>query len=802
MEAKELLSKSKPIIIIILLFSIAFLLRADAVYLSSIPADYKAYYQDQNGQPYFSEMDSYYNLRMTQDYLDHGYLGDTIINGTQWDLHSHSPEGRPAEYPPLIAYITAFFYKFLNLFTTIPLTTVAFWTGAFISSLCVIPAYLFISRLSNDYAGIAAALLVATAPAYFAHTFAGFFDTDMFNVLFPILIMWFFVESIRASNFRNRSIFAILSAVSIALFSMAWDGWWSMFYVVIGVGIVYLLVSQYLFKLKTIKSFKEYPDKITWFKSQKELFTFVVFIVLGSILIMIHTGVFGFFGALSNAFSALNIQAAVQATNYPNVYVSVSELQKPSISDIAYGVGLFAFIMGIICIPLLILKLKPDLIKTDSNKNRDKIPKRKTKPRRRRKKTKSEVKTEVKAVKTEKTKKIIDPEIIKERKIYLLYLVLFAVWLLAAAVMITQGSRFIEQFSVPIGLAAGLSVGLITPYIKKHIESAKYCAVIMLVIVAVVSAPSVYYSYATSNSVIPGTDDSMYSSLENIKNTTSANTVITSWWDYGHLFATVADRPITFDGASQNNLRAYWVGKALYTSDENLSAGILRMLATSGDKGPLTLENYTKNTGKSVEILDKILPVSKDNARVILINDYKFTSEQAQNVLQYTHPDNTTPHVFVTSSDMLGKAAWWSYFGSWNFQNNTGQHYIYSAAQGNVSQINGTTVISAQNGVVAQVNNNNITAGLKYTQGQNSQVIAPHKLTVIANGQIVKNEVVNNESPISIYLVIENNSVLAIAMNKELEDSMFTKLFLFRGYGLSKFKVASEKAGVTVWNVT
>ncbi|MGZ7161000.1 MAG: STT3 domain-containing protein, partial [Methanobacterium sp.] len=170
METKELLTKSKPIIIIILLFSIAFLLRADAVYLSNIPTDLKSFYQDQNGQPYYSEMDSYYNFRLTQDYLDHGYLGDTKINGTPWDLHSYAPEGRSAEYPPLIVYITAFIYKFLNLFSTIPLVVVAYWMAPFIASLCVIPAYLFISRLTNDYGGIAAALLVAMAPAYFAHT--------------------------------------------------------------------------------------------------------------------------------------------------------------------------------------------------------------------------------------------------------------------------------------------------------------------------------------------------------------------------------------------------------------------------------------------------------------------------------------------------------------------------------------------------------------------------------------------------------------------------------------------------------
>lgn len=71
---------------------------------------------------------------------------------------------------------------------------VAFWTGAFIGSLVVIPAYLFVRKITNDYGGITAALLVAFAPVYFAHTFAGLFRTAMFNVLFPILIMWFLLK--------------------------------------------------------------------------------------------------------------------------------------------------------------------------------------------------------------------------------------------------------------------------------------------------------------------------------------------------------------------------------------------------------------------------------------------------------------------------------------------------------------------------------------------------------------------------------------------------------------------------------
>ena len=142
MGAESVISKYKPVIIIIFLFLLVFSLRAEAVNLSSIPNQTKSIYLDNNGLPYFSEMDSYFNYRMTQDYLDHGYIGDTKINGVNWDLHSYYPPGRAAQYPPLIVYLTAFVYKFINLFTQVPLITVSFWIGAFIASMAVIPAYL------------------------------------------------------------------------------------------------------------------------------------------------------------------------------------------------------------------------------------------------------------------------------------------------------------------------------------------------------------------------------------------------------------------------------------------------------------------------------------------------------------------------------------------------------------------------------------------------------------------------------------------------------------------------------------
>ncbi|MCE7697961.1 MAG: dolichyl-diphosphooligosaccharide--protein glycosyltransferase subunit STT3 [Methanobacterium paludis] len=79
--------------VILIIFLLGFILRIETTHITGIPTNEKAFYQDQNGLPYMYEMDSYYNYRLTKNYLDHGYMGDAIVNGTQWDWHSYAPSG-------------------------------------------------------------------------------------------------------------------------------------------------------------------------------------------------------------------------------------------------------------------------------------------------------------------------------------------------------------------------------------------------------------------------------------------------------------------------------------------------------------------------------------------------------------------------------------------------------------------------------------------------------------------------------------------------------------------------------------
>jgi dolichyl-diphosphooligosaccharide--protein glycosyltransferase len=177
---------------------------------------------------------------------------------------------------------------------------------------------------------------------------------------------------------------------------------------------------------------------------------------------------------------------------------------------------------------------------------------------------------------------------------------------------------------------------------------------------------------------------------------------------------------------------------------------------------------------------------------------------------------------------MVGKAGWWSYFGNWNFQNNSSTPLNYVEGQGVVipsnetGLSNNTTVIIANNAVFAHITDNNVTAGivnvnqlqsqnmstpelvnqlLSGLQGNSSLVVQPHRLIVMQNNNITQNDIISNESKYSIVIINTNGTYTTYLMNRELEDSMFTRLYVLRGQNVSQFTLNYEQPGVMVWKV-
>ena len=891
MNRETMMTIGKSVIIILILLAVVFALRAPAADLTILPNEIKGDYVDSSGLPYFSEMDSYYNLRLTEDYVDHGYVGDLKLDdGSEMDLHRYAPDGNVINYELGIVYITTFFHDMVNQFMgTHTVREVAFWTGAVVASLAVIPAFIFARRLTNDYGAIAATLIIALAPNYFAHTFPGFFDTDMFYYIFSLFFIFFFVECIRTDNIALKIIYALLSIISIGLFSISWTGY--IFYVgLMGIFAVVYLIACFVFNIGD-NTQNQYSNKFMWFIHQKEVLSIIILLVIGFVGISFFRGIDGALGIFNSLLSLLSLQSTARVVGgFPNVLISVAEMQMPNLlgsgmgsaflansNGVVNGMGgisvMFAGLVVLYVLVTRVLKLR----KITSPKQQAK-----SKP------SKADRVSAAKKIDDDRKFKLslgeltsfgeTQDEIAQTKRLTILYACLFVVWTLITILAVTRGSRFITTIVLPFALMTGIFIGYATDYIKnklnndnwlafvvvlagalaaypltqinlilgillfiviaglglasifaikskrsasdKSIPIKKYIAIIAIVLALV--SPTVCGAYITSNQVVPGTNDAMWNAMTWINENSDNSTVITSWWDFGYLFEIAADRQVTFDGGSQSGDRAFWLGQAMTTSDLEYSAGIFRMLDTSGTKPQEALYNYTGDYGKTTDILKEILPMTAENATSTLVNNYHLTNEQAAEVVNGTHPANPRPVIFVASSDMLQKAGWWSYFGDWNFTNQSSQNYNYYVPTKQVTVEPGTTgklALLNQSGLLVNAviqrgeGNNSTTAYTEAINTYNNSGIfingTPYNplnisnIMVIEDGYLVKNESVGDvkNANYTLFLMGEKNVYTPILIDNKLSNSMFTQLYLLGGANQNVYEMVHMENGVSLWKI-
>ena len=595
-------------------------------------------------------------------------------------------------------------------------------------------------------------------------------------------------------------------------------------------------------------------------------------------------GVIGIFSSLTGLLSVQSASRVV--AGFPNVLVSVAEMQIPSMlgtgmnsaflantSGAINGIGGISILFaGLIVVYIFVSRAWKYRSQKTKYGNVDKKP------------PKSKRLSSAKKIDDGNKFKLSLADInfgsgisiLDDKRLTILYATLFVVWIITTATAATRGSRFITTLVLPFALLSGIFVGFAADYIKNRLNDDRWLTVIVFLtafliavplatldmyygiagflIVAVLGlisiyavksnsasggvpvkkylavafivfaliTPSICGAYTTATHVVPGTSDPMWNSMEWINQNTPENTVITSWWDFGYLFEIAADRQVTFDGGSQTGERAFWLGQAMTTDNLELSAGIFRMLGTTGDRAVATLNEYTGNTGKTTDILIEILPMTKENATSTLVNKYHLNNEQAKNVTQYTHPDNPRPVIFVASSDMLGKAGWWSYFGAWDFENQTSQNYNYHVPTSTVNVAPGSTgklPIFEQSGMTANVvisrgaGNNTTSAYTEAVYTSNGEQIyvndTPYNpfnishMIVIEDGYLMKNESVGNVSNANYTLLLmgNKNEYTPILISNELSNSMFTRLFLLGGYGQEIFTNVHTESGVMLWQV-
>lgn len=134
-----------------------------------------------NGQLMINTNDGYYFAEGARDILS----SNTNVNITS-PVHE------------AISVTTAFLAKILPF----GFETIILYLPAFFGSLLVVPLILIGQLLKQPFVGFIAALIGSVAWSYYNRTMVGYYDTDMLNIVLPMMVLWSLLFAV--SEHKNR----------------------------------------------------------------------------------------------------------------------------------------------------------------------------------------------------------------------------------------------------------------------------------------------------------------------------------------------------------------------------------------------------------------------------------------------------------------------------------------------------------------------------------------------------------------------------------------------------------------------
>ncbi|MEM2916074.1 MAG: STT3 domain-containing protein [Candidatus Woesearchaeota archaeon] len=567
------------------------------------------YDADGRAYTYMPDIDPYTYLRHARNLIEKGHIEDEVRDGVLIDNHMNAPLGADIT-PELQPYVLAWQYRIMKIFNPkITLMQAATYYPIIFILLALIPAFFIGRKFAGMPGGIITATMVAIMPAIIIRTGWGHADTDAWNIFFPLLLTWLYVVIIDEENWKKAAVFGCVAGLVTGVYAFAWrGGWWYVFdFLVVSFAI---LVASEIFR--NIRQ----PQKLVEIIKKRAALG-ISYIVSAGIFVILLVTPLDFFTAPLGPLRFTVIKAAAHPSLWPNVYTTVAELNPTNISGVVGSIGGWGYFwIAIAGIAMLLFRREADKWKLDFK-----------------------------------------------------YAPLFMLWFIATMYASTKGVRFTLLLAPAFAVAFGIALGRIYNWAVRvsvkdmHLNS-KVAHIVMILLIVFVLSNQARTAYASAGSDIPIMNDAWWNTLTAIKADSKEDAIINSWWDFGHHFKYVADRPVTFDGASQNTPMAHWIGRVLSTSNETEAVGILRMLDCGSNSAFEVINAQLQDPVKSVKLIYRIIGVDKKSALAILARE---GINEQEKVLKFTHCEPPEDY-FIASEDMIGKSGVWSHFGFWNFE--------------------------------------------------------------------------------------------------------------------------------------
>lgn len=399
------------------------------------------------------------------------------------------------------------------------------------------------------------------------------------------------------------------------------------------------------------------------------------------------------------------------------------------------------------------------------------------------------------------------------------YHLFIIIYFLSMALIPLIAKRFTVFFVPAYSLVLGLGVSMAIPYLAKsarqlHLSiSRDILKIVFLVLISLFIAYSMNDSLKANMLTVPHMNDAIYNTATAIKYNSSEDAVINLWWDYGYLYEAIAERDVAFHGGSHNNPRIYWIPKALMADDENLSAGILRMLNCGGEKRAVSLLKKEVSKPEAVALLDEILVLDKEQAQ-----GYLQANNFPKNVVKYTHCESPESF-FVVGSELQKKVHILDYYANFDFRLNQdkietkgmqydeavsylmeknsmkkgeAEDYYMEVRQFDPNEVPITYLRSESQACSLQ--SEIVTCGngfrLNKTSMQISHPKGPPQELIYYNQNITRIEYESSDIEYSAIIIDDKSSFL---VNPRFDDSVFFSLLYLDGTDLDNFELFSKE---------
>jgi len=281
---------------------------------------------------YLLESDPFDFYNLTENIVNTGHIAAVTRGSKYFNPLMCAPFGcwQPFTVHPYWGFII---YKFLQLFNpNISLMAAVAYTPLF-TYLFIIAAGLWVCRVLN-YSVIASfigTLFLIMAPINLKRGSLGWFRTDPYNILFPLLLLGILFLALRPSSKKNGYFWAIIFGLTLSVYALFWHGWGFLF--ILGL-ICALTVAAFNFLIKKDQAHTRQNLLFVGLFFAANLFLVSLFFSFTDFFILFKEG----FGELAK-FSHRGLDL------WPNLFMAVGELEKTSVVQIIKSVGGPVFIL-------------------------------------------------------------------------------------------------------------------------------------------------------------------------------------------------------------------------------------------------------------------------------------------------------------------------------------------------------------------------------------------------------------------------------------------------------------------------